>query len=108
MLKITSEQAYKLEFLVKRVYGCERYGVMHMADADYLGVNPFYAAILVFVPKYYKHPQKQYADIQDFFDRYEEYFQEIDIKKYDEDIVNEFIDNMEKLIKKHYRCLSKK
>lgn len=108
MVRLNNKQSFKLEYLVRKVYGCERFGVMHMADADYLSINPFYAAILIFSPKYYKKPYKEYLDIQNFIDRYEEYFHCNELPKYTSEDIDEYINELEALVRKHYRCLPKR
>ena len=47
---INHSEAFELELIVRRVFDCDRFGVMGIADAGHLERCPYDAAIAVFVP----------------------------------------------------------
>lgn len=104
MIRITHDEACDLEILVRNVYGCDRFGIMGLADADYFEVNPLHAAILIFAPKF-RHSRwsrKEIPDITEFLSRYDDYFT-CDDNEYDAEIVDRYISELEGLIRKYYR-----
>lgn len=105
MLKIKHKEACKLEALVKRVYDCERYGIMGLADADYFEVNPLQAAILILAPKFQRSrwSRRDIPGVMEFLTKYEDYFESD--SKYDSFIVKNYINDLTKLVKRYYRVL---
>lgn len=112
MLRISDSNAMRLERLVRRVYGCERFGVGHMADTDHFGMYPYHAALLIIAPKYYKaqggRSEEYWKPIQAFIDKYEEAFQQSNTEKYDDKIVDAYVSDLEKIVRRYYRCLAPK
>ena len=63
-------------------------------------------------PKYFKAQGGGYEEywkpIQAFIDKYEEAFQLSNTDKYDDKIVDAYVSDLEKLVRKYYRCLTPK
>ena len=104
MIKIKHKDAYRLELLVKHVYGCERNGIMGLVNADYFEFNPWLAAILILAPKYRKSiwSRKELPGANNFFKKYENYFSAIQ-SSYDASVVEDYINDLNALVRRHYR-----
>lgn len=105
MLRITGTQAVQLEHLVRAVYDCDRYGVAHMADADYLGMYPFHAALLILAPRLRESKNCNTDKIVDFMDKYEVCLADSTIGKFDKDFIDCYIKDLRALVRRYYRCL---
>lgn len=105
MLRITDTQAMQLEYLVRAVYACERYGVAHMADADYLGLYPFHAALLILAPRLRESKNCNTDKIVDFMDKYESTLTDSTVGKFDKDVIDYYINDLRALVRRYYRCL---
>lgn len=95
---INHNEAFELEHIVRRVFNCDRFGVMGIADADHLERCPYDAAIAVFAPLYKTH--KEIEDIEQFMDDFACYFTFSDYQ-YSEEKVREYIDGLKKLVDKY-------
>ena len=96
---ISGDNALALEYLVRRVYDCERGGVMNVAEADKLKKHPMLAPTVIFAPLYLK--QKNWDDIDAFMEKYcDFYYCEAD--EISKDFVKSFINDLEALVNKYY------
>lgn len=105
MLRITDTQAMQLEHLVRAVYGCERYGVAHMADADYLGLYPFHAALLILAPRLRESKNCNADKIVEFMEKYESTLTDSTNEKFDKDFIDSYIKDLRALVRRFYRCI---
>ena len=109
MLRIPENYPYELEILVRKVYGCERFGLARLADADYLGKNPYHAALLIFAPKLYElekvHTEESVQPIIDLLEKYE-VFLDNKVEIFNKELVDEYVKDLRKLIKDYYHFLS--
>ena len=105
MLRINHNEACDLEALVRRVYDCERYGIMGLADADYFEIHPLQAAILILAPKFQRSiwSRKNLPGVIEFLNKYEAYFESD--SEYNSSMVENYIDDLTKLVKRYYRVL---
>lgn len=87
-----------MEHIVRAVFGCDRFGVMGIADADHLERLPFDAATAIFSPLY--KDREEIPEIDDFVDHYNCYFT-FDDYIYDENKVKQYIDELRKLERKY-------
>lgn len=97
--KISHAEATALEYIVRSVFNCERFGVMGVADADHLERCPLDAAMVVFAPLYKN--KTEISEIEEFMDRNICQFS-FDDYEYDEKKVEKYIEELRKLVKKYY------
>ena len=96
---LSEDESLALEYLIRRVYGCDRGGVMNVAEADKLKNHPMLAPIVIFAPLYLE--QKNWADIDEFMDKYcDFYYHEAD--EISKDFVKSFINDLKALVNKYY------
>ena len=99
MTMINHDEAIALEFSVRKVFDCERFGVMGIANADHLERYPMDAALVVFAPLYKE--QAEIPEIDEFMDKYGCIFHFPDSYTYDKNTVREYIDELRTLIDKY-------
>lgn len=97
---INHNEATSLEFIVRRVYNCERFGVMGIADADHLERNPLDAAIVIFAPLY--REQREIEEIDAFMDRYSCVFNFPEDYTYNEETVANYIEGLRNLVDRYF------
>ena len=95
---IKHSEAFELEHIVRRVFNCDRFGVMGIADADHLERCPFDAAIVVFAPLY--KINNEIEEIEQFMDEFSCYFTFSDYQ-YSEEKVREYSDGLKNLVEKY-------
>ena len=95
---IKHSEAFELEHIVRRVFNCDRFGVMGIADADHLERCPFDAASVVFAPLY--KINNEIEEIEQFMDEFSCYFIFSDYQ-YSEEKVREYIDGLKNLVEKY-------
>ena len=93
---INHDEAISLEHIVRRVYNCERFGVMGIANADYLERNPLDAAIVIFAPLY--REQREISEIDEFIDQYRCIFNYPEDYTYNEETVENYIEGLRSLV----------
>ena len=105
MLRINHNEACELEALVRCVYNCDRFGIMGLADADNFEVNPWQAAILILAPKFQRSrwSRRDIPGVIEFLNKYEAYFESD--SEYNSSMVENYIDDLTKLVKRYYRVL---
>lgn len=96
--KISHNDAFVLEHIVRAVFNCDRFGVMGIADADHLERLPLDAATAVFSSLY--KDKTEIREIDEFMDHYNCYFT-FDDYRYDEKEVKQYIDGLRELVKKY-------
>jgi len=96
---ISHYDGIRLEHIVCKIYSCEMGGVGRLVLADGFMKDPFLAAILALSPVYL-HKDKV-NEIEDFFCYYKIVFEYPEENLTDE-VTDEFIDKLEKLVKKYY------
>ena len=70
-MKISHSAAYALEHIIRRAYnGCDRGGVVGLAEADFLEDSPLSAAVAVLAPLSLKYSDEQLMDVSDFWATY--------------------------------------
>lgn len=75
MFRISHNNAIELEYLVGRLYRCERSGVSGMVDADYFEGHPIQAAVLVVAYIYANGLELDSLRYDEFLTRYENIFE---------------------------------
>lgn len=95
---INHNEAFELELIVRRVFNCDRNGVMGIADADHLERCPYDAAIVVFAPLY--KTNSKIDEIDQFMDDFSCYFT-FDDFQYSKEKVREYIDGLRELVEKY-------
>lgn len=95
---IKHSEALELEYVVRHVFNCDRFGVMGIADAGHLERCPYDAAIAVFSPLY--KTNKEIDEIEQFMDDFSCYFIFSDYQ-YSEEKVREYIDGLKELVDKY-------
>ena len=114
MLRISEPYPMRLERLVRTVYHCEHFDMNGIMDADYLGMYPYHAALLIIAPKYYKaqgnsgRSKKYWNPIETFMSKYEDIFLDSSIDRFDDEIVEDFVNDLDALVTRYYRCLPPK
>ena len=96
---LAHEDALRLEGIVRKVFNCDRFGVMGIADADHLERYPLDAVWAVFAPLY--QSEKSFPDIEDFTDKYSVIFHYPEEYVYSSKTIKEFIEEFDNLVKKH-------
>ena len=96
--KISHAEATALEYIVRSVFNCERFGVMGVANADHLERCPLDAAMVVFAPLYKN--KAEISEIDEFMDQNICYFS-FDDYEYEEEKVEKYIEELRKLVKKY-------
>lgn len=93
MLRIPEPYPKQLEKLVRAVYHGERFDMNGIMDADYFGMYPYHAALLIIAPKYYNaqgrssRPEKYWELIENFMSKYGDIFLDSSIHKFDDKLV---------------------
>lgn len=100
MTLIKHDEAVRLERIVRKVFDCGLGGVMGIAEADYLESRPLDAALVIFAPLY--RINKKNKDVEDFIEKYKFIFNISDDYKYDKNVVNNYIENLKKLVDEYY------
>lgn len=114
MLRISEPYPMRLERLVRAVYHCERFDMNGTMDADYFGMYPYHAALLIIAPKYYKaqgnrgRSKKYWQPIEIFMSKYGDIFLDSSIERFDDEIVEAFVNDLDALVTRYYRCLPPK
>lgn len=75
MIKISHSDAIELEYLVRRVYDCDRGGVSGLADADHFEHNPLDAAKLIIAYIHANKLQNSETQYDEFLHDFEVYFE---------------------------------
>lgn len=96
---ISHDRAFALEHIVRNVFKTDRGGVMNVAEADNLESYPMLAPIAVFAPLYLEG--KQHPDIDDFVDRYCDFYF-CKPGEISDEYVDNFIAEFRSLVKKYY------
>ena len=78
MYRIDHKDAIVLEHMVRRMYGCDRFGISGLADADYFERNPIQAAVLVVACIYAKEWERNSNKYEQFLSNYETFFDSSD------------------------------
>lgn len=97
---INHDEAIELEYIIRRVYKCDRFGVMGIANADRLEHHPLDAANVILAPLYFD--KSDLTDVENFMDTYSSLFNFYDYYEYDKDKVRSYIDGLKKLVDKYY------
>jgi hypothetical protein len=100
MLRINHNDAIELEYIVRKVYGCERAGVAGMCDADYFNNKPIQAAVLVISYLYANGLITGTYEYEEFIHQYEtifDYPDEYDIKTE----VENYISDLKSIVNKY-------
>lgn len=97
---ISHSEAFELEHLIRKVYNCDRFGVMGIADADHLEYHPLDAANVILAPLYLN--QNNISDVENFIDEQSCIFNFSDNYEYNEDTVRKYIDGLSSLVNKYY------
>lgn len=114
MLRISEPYPLYLEKLVRAVYHCERFEMNGIMDADYFGIYPYHAALLIIAPKYYKaqgnrgRSEKYWEPIDSFMNKYGDAFLNSSVEKFDDELIDAFVNDLEALVTRYYRCLPPK
>lgn len=104
---ISHSEAFRIEHIVRKAFGCDRHGVANIANADHLEVHPMDAAIALVAPLYINHTATpdELQEIEHFIDSYQVFF---DAKSNDEDIedydcsIDDFIDGLNRITDTYY------
>lgn len=96
---LKDQEALRLEAIVQEAYDCDRFGVMGIADSDYLSLNPIDAAIVIFTQLY--KSQRKIPEIDEFVDKYMGIFKHPECYEYKKEVVEEYINTLEELAKKY-------
>lgn len=97
---INHDEAVKLEYLIRKVYKCDRFGVMGIADADHLEFHPLDAANVILAPLYLN--KTEIAEIDSFVDEQSCIFNFSDDYVYNETAVRKYIEGLNSLVDKYY------
>ena len=100
MSMVNHMDAIALEHLIRRVYNCDRFGVMGIANADYLERNPLDAAIVIFAPLY--REQNEIDNIDTFIEQYSCIFKFPSDYTYNAEIVENYIEGLRRLVDKYF------
>lgn len=98
-MMINHDEATSLEFIVRKVYNCQRFGVMGIANADHLEAHPMDAAIVVFAPLY--RNKESIEEIDSFVDEYSCIFNFPDSYEYNQETVENYIEGLRYLVDKY-------
>lgn len=96
---INHSEATELEYLIRKVYKCDRFGVMGIADADHLEFHPLDAANVILAPLYLDNTD--ISEIDSFVDEQSCIFN-FDNYVYNETVVRNYIDGLSSLVNKYY------
>lgn len=105
MIRVNHFTAIKLESLVRKVYNCDRYGVVGLANADFLERMPLAAAIAVLSPLSFRYSDEQLADLSEFWDKYRMTFSLDNLELSKEEIstiIEEYVNDLSVLVDKYY------
>lgn len=97
---INHSEAMELEYLIRKVYKCDRFGVMGIADADHLEFHPLDAANVILAPLYLN--KTDIPEIDSFVDEQSCIFNFSDDYVYNETTVRKYIDGLSSLVGKYY------
>lgn len=97
---IEKSESLELEHIVRRVFNCDRFGVMGVADSDHLKRNPLDAALVIFAPLY--KINKDIPELNEFMDMYQCIFGDGEDYQYNEQVVRSYIDELTVLVKKYW------
>ena len=97
---LSSNNALRLEYLVRTVFDTERGGVMNIADADQLVHFPLLAPIAIFSPLYLRN--KSYPDIEEFMVKYCDFKYCEDPSELPNGYQDNFMSDLESLVNKYY------
>ncbi len=97
MTGINHNDAITLEYLVRRLYGCDRGGVSGMVDADYFDDKPIQAAVLVIAYLYSTGLVSNPNEYDEFLYRYEGIFDNLDKNDLKEEI-NNYIKDLSSIV----------
>lgn len=97
---INHSEATELEYLVRRVYNCDRFGVMGIADADHLEYHPLDAANVILAPLYLN--RTDIPEIDNFIGEQSCIFNFDDNYVYNENTVRNYIDGLRALVDNYY------
>ncbi len=101
MFNITHNEAKELEDQVRRLYGCDRFGVSGLANVDHFESSPMDAAIMVISYIHAKGlhcSEIQYADFLSKYDTIFRYSNENDAKYEVKNYINELSEIVNKYI----------
>ena len=99
-MKISHSAAYALEHIIRRAYnGCDRGGVVGLAEADFLEDSPLSAAVAVLAPLSLKYSDEQLRDVSDFWATYRF---ELSHDKFDAELIQQYIEDLRNLVHKYY------
>lgn len=68
-MRITHNEAIELEFIVRKVYDCDRGGMGGFIDADHFESSPFDAALIALAPLWKK---MDFRSVEDFLIKWED------------------------------------
>ena len=96
-ISINHNDAIELEFLVRKLYRCDRGGISGLCDADYFQHNPFQAAILIVAYLYAKGLENEPYVYKEFLDHYETIFDSLQTN--DESIkIKDYIKELKQIV----------
>ena len=98
MSKISHQNAVYLENCVRELFGCERYDVAGLVDADVFEVKPIIAAVLSVSYIYAKGLQKDNVQLKDFYCKYDYLFSNDGINDSE---VQQYIEDLKSIIDSH-------
>lgn len=98
-MKISHEQATALEFVLRHAYNCGRYGVVGLANADFLENSPLSAAVAVLAPLSLRYSAEDLNDVSEFWDKYRF---ELSHDEFDDNLIDQCIEDLRKLVNKYY------
>ncbi|MDE6590718.1 MAG: hypothetical protein K2K53_10335, partial [Oscillospiraceae bacterium] len=88
-MKISHNHAYALEHLIRRAYnGCDRGGVVGLAEADFLENSPLSAAVAVLAPLSLRYSDDQLEDVSEFWGNYRF---ELSHDAFDSELIEQYI-----------------
>lgn len=97
MLTIDHSSATELEYQVRRLYQCDRYGVSGLAEAGYFETHPIIAAIMIVSYIHARGLHSEETQYDEFLVKYENIFsypEEYDTKTE----VQNYIDELTKIV----------
>lgn len=100
MFFVTHNEAIELEYLVRKLYGCDRSGVSGLADADHFESRPMDAAIMVVSYIHAKGLQYSETEYDEFLSKYDTIFRYPDENDAKHEVEN-YINELSKIVDKY-------
>lgn len=98
-MKISHEQAFVLEHIVRKAYQCDRGGVVGLAEADFLEYSPLSAAVAVLAPLSLNHSDEDLTDVSDFWGKYR---YELSHDEFNSELIDQYIEDLREIVNHYY------